>query len=147
MTMIMNILGRTVPGTNPTGSTNGTHSCDRLRVSPGQTLRNSSAASRFIPSFFFSFFFFPVRTTRGLENVFVCLKFISSCFGSAKTNPDQFKRAFEEGLFDDIFEAIFSYKSPIPEGRKAACKTLSLTSERGPVLKPLSTGPDQFFHS
>ena len=59
--------------------------------------------------------------------VFLCLLgdfcYHGPYLGSAKTDPDQFKRVLEEGLLKnkfDIFEAIFSYKSPIPERRKTA---------------------------
>ena len=58
-----------------------------------------------------------------------------------KTDPVRFKRGFEDsstGFSKDkfaIFEAIFSYKNPMPETRKAACKTPFFTSKKGPVLK------------
>ena len=71
-------------------------------------------------------------------------------FGSAETDPVRFKRGFEEGRLKDkfaLFEAIFSCKCPIPEEKKAACKIPVFISKKGPVLKPLETGPDQFIHS
>ena len=47
--------------------------------------------------------------------------------------------ANEEGLLKDnftFFEAIFSYKSPKPERRKAACKTPILQAKRALFSTP-----------
>ena len=46
-----------------------------------------------------------------------------------------------------FFDSIFSYRSPIRDRRKAACKTPIFTSKKGPVWNALWTGPGHFLHS
>ena len=53
------------------------------------------------------------------------LLFRQPSFGSAKSDPDQFQRGFEEGFLNDkfvFFEAILSYECPIPERRQLLAK-------------------------
>ena len=53
--------------------------------------------------------------------------------GSAKTDPDQFKRVFAEGLLKDkldIFEAIFSYKVLYLRGEKLLAERPFLQAKR-----------------
>ena len=57
-------------------------------------------------------------------------------FGSTKADPVQFKRGSDKGLLKDkiaYFLAIFYCRCPVPERRKAACKTPIFISKKGPV--------------
>ena len=70
------------------------------------------------------------------------LSFDHLIVGAQKLTRSGFKRGFEVGLLTDkfaFFEAIFSCKSPIPERRKAACKT-PILQVKGLVLNGLFTG-------
>ena len=54
-------------------------------------------------------------------------------FGSAKTDPVQFKWGFGEGLLKDKFALIEAYKSPISKRRKLLAKRPFFISKKDPV--------------